>query len=187
MRVSRRTVPRVLGVLALLAACLPAAPSSAQSFAVGAGGAVVNDLGSVARVSGFEFWGAHAFGELRLEPYVLLQARASRFTIGGSGTGAPNIRISAGTLTAGYLFSEEWFHAGIFGGLGFYFLRPSTPGPDEEIIDREENSFGWTGGLLAIFDIGPRWELRLEGSGHVIRSETRRKPILIGIGFAHRF
>jgi len=158
-----------------------------QSFAVGGGVAVVNDVGAPSITSGFQTWGGSLFAEMTLDKRVIFQIRGSRFTVRGSGTGAPNIRTTAATATVTYLFSEEWFHAGLSGGIGGYFLRPVTPGPGEEVIDTNEEAFGFTGGLVTIFDLGPRWDLRLEGRGHLIRTNASRKPIELGIAVGYHF
>ncbi|HKC23090.1 MAG TPA: hypothetical protein VKF32_00020, partial [Thermoanaerobaculia bacterium] len=129
MRVTLRTFSRALGTACLLVVCSLAGRSDAQVFAVGGVVTAVNDTGSAAVTTGFHTWGGHVFGEMTLEGHVALQLRGSRFTVSGSGTGAPNIRVNAATVSAMYLFNEDWFHAGLFGGFGGYFLRPVTPGP----------------------------------------------------------
>jgi hypothetical protein len=187
MRITVWTFLRALAPTFLLGVCSLAGRSDAQAFAVGGVVTAVNDTGSAAVTSGFHTWGGHVFGEMTLERHVVLQLRGSRFTVSGSGTGAPHIRINAATVNVSYLFSEDWFHAGLFGGFGGYFLRPVTPGSGEEVIDRNETSFGWTGGLVTIFDLGARCDVRLEATGHLIRSSAQRKPIEIGIGVAYHF
>jgi len=183
-----RTPSRTLRRALLLAAVL-AVPSSlhAQSFAVGGNIFAVNDVGSAAITSGFQTWGGSVFGELTLDRHVVFQVRGERFSVRGSGMGAPNIRINAATVTVAYLFSEDWFSAGLFAGFGGYFLRPASPGPGEEVVDRNEEAFGFCGGLITIFEMGPRWDVRVHGMGHLIRSNASRKPIEIGLGLAYHF
>jgi hypothetical protein len=180
---ARRLAPALL----LAAFLLAGRESRAQAFAVGGGVHIVNDVGSAAITSGFQTWGGSLFGEISLDRRVVFQLRGSRFSVRGSGTGAPNIRVSSATATVTYLFSEEWFHAGLTGGIGGYFLRPVSPGPGEEVIDTDEDAFGFNGGLVTIFDVGPRWDLRLEAMGHLIRTSASRKPIQIGLSVAYHF
>ena len=187
MKLTVRILRRALAPAFLLAALVAPARLHGQSFALGGGVSVVNDVGSAAITSGFQTWGGHAFGELVLDKGVVFQLRASRFTVRGSGSGAPNIPITAATATVSYLFGEEWFKAGLFAGLGGYFLRPNSPGPGEEVVDENEDAFGWTGGLVTIFEMGAKWDLRLEGAGHLIRTSASRKPLEIGIGVAYHF
>lgn len=184
---TRAGVRRAAGAL-LFAVAAWSRVSSAQAFAVGGGAGFVNDTGSVAKVGSFDHWSGHVFGELALERNVLLQVRGSRFTVPGTASDAPNIRVNSATATVGYVFREEWFAAGLFGGLGAYLFRPIAPeGRFETVVDRDENAFGWTGGVVAIFDLGQHWDARMEASGHIIRTATQHKPILIGLSVAYHF
>jgi hypothetical protein len=181
------TRPFLRASLAVAAFALLSGPrADAQSFAVGGGAAVVNDTGSAARIHSFQTWGGSLFGELELERDVLLQVRGSIFTIPGS-EGAPNERVTAVTATVSYLFREEWFAAGVFGGLGGYFLRPRSPAEGQTALDVNENAFGWTGGIVTIFDVGARWDVRVEGTGHLMRTTGTHTPIQIGLSAAYHF
>ncbi|HEV8266798.1 MAG TPA: hypothetical protein VGR00_01140, partial [Thermoanaerobaculia bacterium] len=62
-------------LLVLAAFALSATASEAQTFAVGAGGSLVNDTGTAATVGSFRTGGAFLFGELELERDVFLQLR----------------------------------------------------------------------------------------------------------------
>jgi hypothetical protein len=187
MRALTGHLARVLTPALLAAAVLAAAPAHAQTFAVGGGIFAVNDVGSAAITSGFSTWGGQIFGEMDLERHVTLQLRGERFNVRGSGSDAPNIEVTAATMTASYLFGEEWFKAGLVAGLGGYFLRPKSPGPGQGVVDSSEDAFGFNGGLVTIFDVGPKFDIRLQALGHLIRTSAARKPIEIGIAAAYHF
>ncbi len=87
----------------------------------------------------------------------------------------------------GYHFREEWFTAGIYAGLGVYRLVPRDPNADQTATDPKETVFGWTGSLMAGFTLTPSWQLRLEGSGHLIRSGIKHDPIILSAAVAYRF
>lgn len=183
MRVSARFVLAALASVAFIYA----APAAAQTFAVGGGAFLANDTGSVERPSSFSTWGGSLFGELEIEPGAFLQLRASRFSLPGSVTTAPNLRVDAATISVGYLFREEWWSVGFFAGGGLYRLTPKDLEEGQTAADEKESVAGWQGGLLTTFVLAPRWELRLEASGHLIRSTVSHQPILLGGSIAYRF
>jgi hypothetical protein len=182
-----RNVPRALAPALLAAALFAAAPARGQTFAVGGGLFAVNDVGSAAITRGFSTWGGSLFGEMTLDKHVTLQLRGARFAVRGSGSDAPNIDITAATLTCSYLFDEDWFKAGLMAGLGGYFLRPQSPGPGQGVVDVSEDAFGWTGGLVTIFEVGQKFDIRVQALGHLIRTSAARKPIEIGLAAAYHF
>ncbi len=93
-------------------------------FAVGAGGEWVTDNGRASDVKAFSNGGWHAFGEVVLEPGVLLQFRYMSFALPGTpvvppfgaATSAPDVKVNAGLVSVGYLFREPWWDAGLVGG-----------------------------------------------------------------------
>lgn len=174
---------------ALLFVLLLPTAASAQTFAVGAGGSLVNDTGTAADVRAFGKWGAHLFGEMSLEEGAgaVLQARVWKFGLPGSQNDSPSLKTEAATLSVGYFFREEWWRAGIMVGGGVYRLRPNDLEPGQVAADEKESSFGWSGALVTIFDVTPRWDLRLEAGGHLIRSEADHKTIFISGSVAYRF
>lgn len=164
-------------------------------FAVGAGGEFVNDTGSAADVEAFSNGAWHAFGELVLEKGVLLQARYMAFSLPGTPvvppfgvpTSAPDVKVRAGIMSVGYVFREPWWDAGFVAGVGVYGLSPNTPTGDQASADVAETVIGWHAGLLAIFHVATRWDLRLEATGYLLRTDQDHKPITIGGSVAYHF
>jgi hypothetical protein len=178
---------KLLAAAAFTSLLLSSPVRAQETFAVGAAGSIVNDTGTAANTGSFDTAAAHVFGEVAFETWGVLQARYSRFGLPGTQPGAPNLRVDAGTLTVGYLFQEDWWRAGIYAGGGLYHLAPRSPEEGQVAVDGSETVFGWTGGLITIFDVGRRWDVRLEVSGCVIRSEVSHTPILVTAGFAYQF
>lgn len=184
-RTQRRRL--VVALAPLLLGLLAAFPASAQSFAAGGGAFLLNDTGSVEKASTFGTWGGHIFGEVQLEPWVMLQLRASRFTLPGTITGAPNLETDAIYGSALYLFREDWFSAGFFGGIGYYRLKPKDLEIGQTPVDSKESVIGLHLGILTRFEVTPKVDLRIELAGHLIRTEVEHKPILLGASVAYHF
>ena len=186
-----------------LAALFAASPSLARAqtsplaefpFAVGAGGSFVNDTGRASDVKAFSTGGFHAFGEVILDPGVLLQVRYESFLLPGSpsstpflSVSAPRVRVNAGNLSVGYVFHETWWEAGFFGGVGVYGLSPRAPEGGQTATDVSETVIGWHAGLLTVFQVARRWDLRVEAAGYLLRGDTPHKPILLGASLAYHF
>jgi hypothetical protein len=191
--------------LALLALAAWSVSASAQTtrpsefpFAVGAGGSFISDGGRPANVKAFSTGGYHVFGEIVLDPGVLLQVRYESFLVPGqappstplqppSGAGSPRVRVSAGNISAGYLFRETWWQAGLFGGVGVYNLSPHTPEAGQVPADVSETVFGWHGGVLTVFQVQKRVDLRLEAAAYLLRSDSTHKPVRVGASVAYHF
>ncbi|HTS03741.1 MAG TPA: hypothetical protein VMN04_14565 [Thermoanaerobaculia bacterium] len=165
------------------------------SFAVGGGGEWVTDNGRASDVKAFSNGGWHGFAELVLEPGVFFQLRYMRFSLPGTPvvppfgapTGAPDVRVSAGLASVGYLFREPWWDAGLFGGVGVYDLAPETPTAGQTSADVNETVIGWHGGILTAFHVARRWDVRLEAAGYVLRTDANHKPITLGGSVAYHF
>ncbi len=187
------SISRPLRVLALVlcSATLVANPAKAQSFAVGGGGSFVNDTGSEFSttdfVTSFDTVGAHLFGDVVLEDGVVFEARTSQFGLEGSVAGAPNLKATAGTLSVTYLFREAWIRAGFVAGGGVYRVVPRPIEGGQVAADVSQTSFGFFGGLVSVFDIGKRWDARLEVTIHSIRTDYRHTPVFLTGGIAYHF
>lgn len=182
---------RPLASLAALAAALlacVASPAPAQSLSIGAGGALVDDAGNDGKPSNLlSSREAHAFAELWIEPGSFVQLRYTRMELPGTVETAPEVRVDAAEATVSYLFREEWWEGGFFGGIGGYRLDPKTPGADEVSVDSRENAFGLAGGVLAIVRLGKRFEVRVEGTVRWLAADVKRTPVSIGASLAYRF
>jgi hypothetical protein len=185
-------IARAPALVALLVAL--SSPAAAQTsrpeefpFAVGAGGFAVTDTGRAADVKAFSTGGFEAFGEVTLEPNVSLQVRYENFLLPGSAAGAPRVKVNAGSLSVGYVFREAWWQAGFFGGVGVYGLSPRKPAAGQLPADISETVIGWYGGVRTIFELAPRWDLRVEAAGYLLRTDANHKPITLGGSVAYHF
>lgn len=184
---SRARTP-LLGFLLVL--CGLSGRAAAQSFAVGAGASMVNDTGSVAEVRGFDTAGGHLFVEMALDPAgagTAFQLRAAMFSLPPTAETGPNIKTEALTASVQYLFREDWFRGGFIGGIGVYRLTPKHLETGQVTVDPTESVFGWSGGLVAIFDLNRRIEFRLEATAALLKSKIEHRPIFLTGGVAYRF
>jgi hypothetical protein len=164
-------------------------------FAVGAGGEWVTDNGRASDVKAFSNGGYHVFGEIVLEPGVFFQVRYQNFSLPGTPvvppfaapTSAPDVRVNAGLASVGYLFRQEWWDAGLYGGPGVYALSPKPVTGDQTSADVKETVLGWHAGLVTAFHVAARWDLRLEATAFLIRTDADHKPITVGGSLAYHF
>ena len=189
MKAPRSPRPARAALLFLLAAASvfvgPAA--SAQTFALGAGGGLLNDTGSAENLKSFSTGAGYGFVEVTLDPGILMQGRYTRMQLPPTAENGPDIDVDAATLSVAYLFKEDWWQAGFVVGGGGYFLRPKSPGEGQVVTDPSESVFGLNGGLLTIFTVNRRFNIRLEAVGHLVRDVSRRKPIVVSAAVAWRF
>jgi hypothetical protein len=176
-------------LLSLLAAAfvLVGPAASAQTFAVGAGGGILNDTESAANLDNFSTGAWYGFAEMTLDPGILMQARYTRMQLPPSAENGPDVDVDAATLTIAYLFKEDWWQAGFVAGVGGYFLRPKDPGAGQVVTDPSESVFGLNGGLLTVFTVNRQINIRLEAVGHLIRDASSRKPIIFSAAVAWKF
>ena len=187
LRPSRLARAALLALLpATLLAVAPAA--SAQKSSLGAGGGILNDAGSAENLKNFSTGSGHAFVEMSLDPGIVMQARYTRMLLPPTAESGPDIDVDAATLSIAYLFKEDWWQAGLVAGGGGYFLRPRAPGAGQQVeTDPRESVFGLHGGLLTVFTVNRRIDLRVEAIGHLIRDVSRRKPVIVSAAVAFRF
>ena len=189
MKAPRLPRPGLAALLLSLAAAsvLVGPAATAQTFAIGAGGGILNDTGSAANLDNFSTGAGYGFVEMKLEPGVLMQARYTRMQLPPSAENGPDIDVDAATLTIAYLFKEDWWQAGFVMGGGGYFLNPKDPGPGQVATDPDESVFGLTGGLLTVFTVNRKIDIRLEAVGHLLRDSNSRKPVIVSAAVAWRF
>lgn len=172
----------------LLVSLLALAPgAAAQTFALGAGGGVVNDTESLESVDNFSTGAWFAYVDASLEHGVLLQGRYTSISLPPPAGGGFDTDVDAATLSVAYLFNEGWWRAGFVGGIGAYFLRSQAVGLDQVMRETKESVFGWNGGLLTVFTVNRRWDIRIEAIGHLIQDEAKRKPIVASASVSYRF
>jgi hypothetical protein len=191
---SRVLTPRGRLLLApfLLVVPLASAPGAAQSFAVGGGGSIISDQGTLVDVNSFDHWGGNVFGELSLGNYsaqhaVVLQLRGTFFSLPGGAPDSPDLRGVSGLSLVFYRFREAWWEAGLFGGVGLYHFSPKTPGPGQVVADPTETVVGFAGGLQTLFRVSRSFDFRLELSGEVPRTQADHKMIFLTAAVGYRF
>lgn len=195
-----RRITRATALAAFLVSLCGAA--SAQTarvqefpFAVGAGGSFVNDTERSAGVKTFSTGGFHAFLEFSLDPGIFLQVRYESFLLPGKASetpfqpaaAAPRVKVDAGNVTVGYVFREGWWEAGLFAGGGIYGLVPRSPEAGQTPVDVRETVIGWNGGMLLVFQLARRWDLRVEAAGYLLQTNAQAKLVRIGGSVAYHF
>lgn len=161
--------------------------ATAQTFAVGAGGGVVNDTETLKSIDDFSTGAGFVYVESVLEPLVRLQGRYTRMSLPPAAEGGSDTDVDAATLTVSYLLNEGWWRAGFVGGVGAYFLSGQTVGLDQVPRETNESVFGWNGGLLTVFNVNRSWDVRVEAVWHLIQDEAKRKPLVLGASVSWKF
>jgi hypothetical protein len=181
--------PALVALLVALSSPAVAQTSRLEEFpfAAGAGGFAVTDTGRPADVKAFSTGGFQVFWEVKVEPGVALQVRYENFLLPGSAVGAPRVKVNAGSVSVSYVFREAWWQAGFFAGVGVYGLSPRAPEAGQAPADISETVIGWHGGVRTVFELAPRWDLRVEAAGYLLRTDAPHKPILVGASLAYHF
>jgi len=164
-------------------------------FSLGAGGFAATDTGRADDVKAFSTGGFRIFADVELETGVFLQARYENFLLPGSAVdapfqpaaGSPRVKVNGGSLSVGYLFREAWWQAGLVAGAGVYGLSPRAPDAGQVPADISETVIGWHAGLLAIFQLSRRWDVRIDATAYLLRTDASHKPILVGGSLAYHF
>jgi hypothetical protein len=164
-----------------------AAPSRAQTFAVGAGGMLSNDGISSAGPSSFSKGGYFGFVEMHLEMDTAMQLRGGKFRLPGKLSGSPDLTVTEASLTISYLFKEDWFEAGFYGGGGIFRVVPDAPTALQTPADPRENVWGLKGGVLTVIRLAKNFDLRLEGGVTYLAATYSHSPIVLGAGLSYRF
>ncbi len=192
--VSIRSAARYVLARALPAAALVflASPLRAQSFAAGAGVSIVSDQGTLVDVKAFNHWSSNVFGEVSIgETYVrhriAFQVRWCRFALPGGVPNSPTLDVNAGLVAVSYAWNEDWWEAGFIGGGGVYWLAPKDLEPGQVAGDPNETVVGLWGGVFSVFRLNRRFDVRIELTGHLPRTELSHTPLfltaLVGYSF----
>lgn len=181
-------LPRPARAALLALVLLVFAPgATAQSFAVGGGGGVLADTKELEKVDDFSESAFFGYVEVTLDPGVILQGRYTRMTLPPLSENPFETDVDAATLSVAYLFNDGWWRAGFIGGVGAYFLRGQTAGLDQIVRETKESVFGLNVGLLTVFSVNRRWDVRVEAVGHFIKDEAQRKPLIASASVSYRF
>jgi len=171
---------------------LAAGPSAAQSFAVGVGGSLISDQGTLVDVNAFDRGGGFVFGDLQLSrPEAsfngVLQLRWTIFSLPGGAPDSPSLAGNSGLLLLFYRYRETWWQAGIFGGFGVFHFAPKDPEPGQVVVDPNETVVGWCLGVDSVFRLSRSFDARLELSGQLPRTEASHKIIALSVAIGYRF
>jgi hypothetical protein len=164
-----------------------ALPCPAQVFAVGGGGTLSNDGISTAGPSSFSKGGYFGFLEMHLEMDTAIQLRGGKFRLPGKLSGSPDLTVTEASLTISYLFKENWFDVGFYGGGGIFRVVPDDPTALQSPADVRENVWGLKGGVLTVVPLGGKLDLRLEGGITYLAATYTHAPIVLGAGLSYRF
>jgi hypothetical protein len=176
----------ISGVLSIALVSV-AAPSRAQVFAVGGGGTLSNDGANTGGPSSFSKGGYFGFLEMQLELDTAIQLRGGKFRLPGKLTGSPDLTVTEASLTISYLFKENWFEAGFYGGGGIFRVVPDDPTAIQSPADLRENVWGLKGGVLTVVHLVKNFDLRLEGGVTYLAATYTHSPIVLGAGLSYRF
>ena len=185
---------RILGGFAALAL---AAPLSAQMFGIGATYGSVNDISHSFKLEGFKPSEYTVFFDYRMEHSTLL-----RLTYGSmwtqqslvgqtvNGVFVPSAKEHVNYITAdvSYLFGQDFYTGGIFGGLGGYEYRPDPmPAGFEAYQDPSKKYFGFNLGVDGEFRVTKHVGIVLRLTYHNISADHRRQFFNADAGLVGRF
>ena len=179
-----------------------AAGAEAQSFGIGGAAGIINDIDPYSEgFQGFKWGEANGWFEYRMERHTLLRltygsmwtqqsASQSVVTTPDGPVALPRLdeNIRYGIVSVDYLFWEGFFTSGLFGGIGWYGIRPDAVPPDYEgYADENENVFGWHAGVDGDFEVTRRISLVLRFTYHNIAAHPHRQFIAADGGAVFRF
>lgn len=200
MKIVRSLLPLSFVVAAALV--VPAATVRAQSFGVGGSAGIVNDVDPYSEAfQGFKWGEATGWFEYRMEKYTVLrltygsmwtQQSASQSVVPTSegDVTLPKLdeNIQYGIVSVDYLFWEGFFTSGLFGGVGWYGIRPDPVPPGvEAYADEHENVFGWHAGVDGDFQVMRQLSVVLRFTYHNIAAHPHRQFVNADGGVVFRF
>jgi hypothetical protein len=176
----------------LLAALLGSAPAAAQTFAVGGGGSLTADQGSQVADSGFSQWGGFVFGELALGGFHdrqagVFQLRFSYSSLPGGAPDAPKVEAWSGLALVSYRFQENWWEAGLVGGVGAFRILPKAPEPGQVPADPTQTVIGFAVGAQTLFRVSEKFDVRLELLGEFPNTDYSHTLIVLTTAVGYRF
>lgn len=185
-----------LGVLAGFVLAMPAR-AQLPLFGIGATYGSVNDISHSFDLSGFKPSEYTVFFDYRIEHQALL-----RFTYGSmwtqqalvgqtvNGVFVPSAKehVNYVTADASYLFGQDFYTGGVFGGIGGYEYRPEPMPPGFEIYqDPAKKYFGFNLGVDGEFRVMKPLSIVLRLTYHNISADPRRQFFNADAGLVARF
>ena len=68
-----------------------------------------------------------------------------------------------------------------------YSLNPQAITGDQTSTDVNETVIGWHGGVMTAFHVATRWDVRIEATGFLLRTDANHKPLTLGGSVAYHF
>ena len=173
---------RILGGVAALAL---SAPLSAQMFGIGATYGSVNDISHSFSLEGFKQSEYTVFFDYRVEHSTLLRLTYGSMwtqqalvgqTVNGVFVPTAKEHVNYITADASYLFGQDFYTGGIFGGIGGYEYRPDPMPPGFEAYqDPSKKYFGFNLGVDGEFRVTKHVGIVLRLTYHNISADPRRQ------------
>jgi len=166
--------------------------AASETFAIGGGASLLSDQGSDANTHAFNKWGQHIFGEMSLGGFRdrqdgVLQIRFAHLSLPGGAPDAPDINAWSGLALVSYRFSDTWWQAGFFGGLGFYRILPKSPGAGQVPADPTQTVIGFAAGVQTLFRVTRKFDVRLELSWEYPQTDLTHWTIGVTTAVGYRF
>jgi hypothetical protein len=127
------------------------------------------------------------FGQMKVAGHNAGQAFADS---GGATETLPDLksRIDYGTLTAAYMFGEEGWSSGLFGGVGAYRIRPLATSPGLDAFrDPSETVWGLNFGVETHVRIWRQLAGVARVEMHLPQSHPKRQIVGAGVGLLYHF
>ena len=185
---------RILGGVAALAL---SAPLSAQMFGIGATYGSVNDISHSFSLEGFKPSEYTVFFDYRMEHSTLLRLTYGSMwtqqalvgqTVNGVFVPTAKEHVNYITADASYLFGQDFYTGGIFGGIGGYEYRPDPMPPGFEAYqDPSKKYFGFNLGVDGEFRVTTHVGIVLRLTYHNISAAPRRQFFNADAGLVGRF
>ena len=185
---------RILGGVAALAL---SAPLSAQMFGIGATYGSVNDISHSFSLEGFKPSEYTVFFDYRMEHSTLLRLTYGSMwtqqalvgqTVNGVFVPTAKEHVNYITADASYLFGQDFYTGGIFGGIGGYEYRPDPMPPGFEAYqDPSKKYFGFNLGVDGEFRVTKHVGIVLRLTYHNISADPRRQFFNADAGLVGRF
>ena len=200
MKIVRRALFLCAAIAAILAATV--ATASAQNLAVGGAAGIVNDVDPYSEAfQGFKWGEANGWFEYKMEKTTVLRltygsmwtqqsASQSVVTTPDGLVALPQLdeNIRYGIVSVDYLFWEGFFTSGLFGGIGWYGIRPDAVPPGlDQYADQDENVFGFHFGVDGEFQLTKQLGLVLRLTYHNISAHPHRQFVNADGGAVFRF
>lgn len=184
-------------LLCAVAGAALAAPARSQAFGIGATYGSVNDISHSFSFDGFKPSEYTIFGEYHFEKESLLrltygsmwtEQAQSGMTINGFYVPAAKERINYFTGDASYVFGEDYYLGGFFGGVGAYNFNPQPMPPEAAAYqDLDQTVFGINLGVDGEFRVLKNLSIVLRLTYHNVWANPHRQFFNADAGLVAKF